>query len=326
MENTTFLVRVSCMTYNHAPYIVDAMNGFCMQETDFPFVCTIMDDASTDGEQEVIKKYLADHFDLDDQTIVRNEETDDYVLTFARHKKNHNCYFAVFFLKYNHFAIKKIKESSYISEWQDQVKYIALCEGDDYWISPHKLQMQVEFLENNNEYCLCGTNGIIIWDELAKEPSYFNSIINNRTINVDDVVNNWIFPTASILYKKNVVQNYPSWTKKIFMADQTLILIAFHKGKIYALNKISCVYRKSHNNQFSASSIVKTKEPGFITKQLITLLIEFDNWSEHKYQQPIRKRIKYLKKKEKFLKVHHSCKYLAYMRYPIFSIKERMKH
>ena len=73
MEDKKYLVRVSCMTYNHAPYIVDAMNGFCMQETDFPFVCTIMDDASTDGEQEVIKKYLTDHFDLNDQTIVRNE-------------------------------------------------------------------------------------------------------------------------------------------------------------------------------------------------------------------------------------------------------------
>ena len=53
-----WMVRVSCMTFNHHAYIEDAMNGFCMQETDFPFVCTIVDDASTDGEPEVIKKYL----------------------------------------------------------------------------------------------------------------------------------------------------------------------------------------------------------------------------------------------------------------------------
>lgn len=87
-----WMVRVSCMTYNHAPYITDALNGFCMQETTFPFICTIVDDASTDGEQEVIKQYLHEHFDLEDTSIVRNEETKDYTLTFARHKTNKNCY------------------------------------------------------------------------------------------------------------------------------------------------------------------------------------------------------------------------------------------
>ena len=64
MDEHKYMVRVSCMTYNHASYIEDAMNGFCMQETSFPFVCTIVDDASTDGEQDVIQKYLNEHFVL----------------------------------------------------------------------------------------------------------------------------------------------------------------------------------------------------------------------------------------------------------------------
>ena len=126
-----FLVRVSCATYNQASYITDALNGFTMQQTTFPFVCTIIDDASTDGEQEVIKNYLRQYFDLEDKSIIRHEETDDYVMTFAQHKTNKNCYFAVFLLKYNHYSIKKSK-MPYIQEWQDQVKYIATCEGDDY--------------------------------------------------------------------------------------------------------------------------------------------------------------------------------------------------
>jgi len=145
-----FFVRVSCMTYNHAPFIVDAMNGFTIQDTNFPFVCTIVDDASTDGEQDVIKKYLEDHFDLQDKTIVRNEETDDYILTFARHKTNHNCYFAVFFLKYNHY--RKKPKKPYYKEWAD-TKYLAICEGDDYWVDSLKLQKQVNYFRNNPE---CG--------------------------------------------------------------------------------------------------------------------------------------------------------------------------
>ncbi len=143
-----WMVRVSCMTYNHAPYITDALNGFCMQETTFPFICTIVDDASTDGEQEVIKQYLQKHFDLEDGSIVRNEETDDYVLTFARHKTNKNCYFAVLYLKYNHYSVKKSK-LPYIEKWCDNCKYIACCEGDDYWIDKTKLQKQVELLESH---------------------------------------------------------------------------------------------------------------------------------------------------------------------------------
>ena len=93
MEPINYLVRVSCMTFNQASYIEDAMNGFTMQETKFPFVCIIVDDASTDGEQEVIEGYLKEHFDLEDKAIVQQEETDDYVRTFARHKSNYNCYF-----------------------------------------------------------------------------------------------------------------------------------------------------------------------------------------------------------------------------------------
>ena len=96
MDNQyNFVVRVNCMTYNHAPYIVDTMNGFTMQQTTFPFVCIIIDDASTDGEQEVISHYLEENFDLNDNAIVKTKETENYRRTFARHKSNPNCYFVV---------------------------------------------------------------------------------------------------------------------------------------------------------------------------------------------------------------------------------------
>lgn len=151
-----FMVCVQCATFNHSTYIEDAMNGFCMQQTSFPFVCAIIDDASTDGEQNVIKNYLQAHFDLEDRSIFLNKETDDYILTIARHRTNHNCFFAVFFLKYNHFSIRKgNRKIDYIKRWIDNAKYIALCEGDDYWTDSKKLQTQVDFLEKNNDYVMC---------------------------------------------------------------------------------------------------------------------------------------------------------------------------
>ena len=144
----SFMVIVKCMTFNHHAYIKDAMDGFCMQMTISPYLCIVMDDCSTDGEQEVIENYVVEHFNL-----LSTEETDDYVLNLCQHKTNDNCYFAVFYLKYNHYSIKKSKVS-YYSEWQNKCKYIAICEGDDYWIDGRKLQMQVDFLGENEKYSM----------------------------------------------------------------------------------------------------------------------------------------------------------------------------
>ena len=108
------LVAIRCMTYNHAPYIEDAMRGFCMQQTSFPFVAIIVDDASTDGEPEVILKYLDAHFDMPN---ARRWETADALFVEARHKENQNCWFAVVLLKYNFWQAKKNK-NPLVDEWR----------------------------------------------------------------------------------------------------------------------------------------------------------------------------------------------------------------
>ena len=120
MEYPKFKVTVSCMTYNQSKYITDAMNGFTMQQTDFPFVCTIVDDASTDGEQEVIRKYVEENFDFSEGSAAYSKETDYAFITYAQHKTNKNCYFAVLYLKENHYSQKKDK-SPYLKEWRDGV-------------------------------------------------------------------------------------------------------------------------------------------------------------------------------------------------------------
>lgn len=140
-----FQIAVCCMTYNHSKYITDTMNGFTMQQTDFPFVCMIVDDASTDGEQEVIKQYVDENFDWSEKGVSYTKETDYAHILYAQHKTNKNCYFAVLFLKENHYSKKKTKEA-YLKEWQDEVEYIAYCEGDDYWIMPDKLQVQYDMI------------------------------------------------------------------------------------------------------------------------------------------------------------------------------------
>ena len=148
MEYPKFKVCCTCFTFNQAKYITDAMNGFTMQQTSFPFVCTIVDDASTDGEQDVIRKYVDENFDFSDGSVAFHKETDYAHITYAQHKINKNCYFAVLYLKENHYSQRKPK-MGYLSEWRDVCQYEALCEGDDWWISAEKLQKQYDILESH---------------------------------------------------------------------------------------------------------------------------------------------------------------------------------
>ena len=104
MEYQKFKVCCRCFTFNQAKYITDTMNGFTLQQTTFPFVCTIVDDASTDGEQVIIKQYLKDNFDLSEIAESYEKETDYGFITYARNKNNRNCYFLVLLLKENHYS------------------------------------------------------------------------------------------------------------------------------------------------------------------------------------------------------------------------------
>lgn len=245
------MVCTSCMTFNHAPYIVDAMNGFTMQETTFPVYYLITDDASTDGEPDVIKQYLADYF----QTPYRTEETDDYHLICAVHKTNPNCNFIVFLLKYNHYSIKKSK-LPYQSEWRDNAKYIALCEGDDYWIDKKKLQGQIEFLENHIDYGLVGT---VCKSFVQNENRFYSAAQTEETeLSFEDLMFDKGFATCTTLFKKEFQDNYRKEIKEEWaMGDYPLWLYIASQSRVYRLKDCSSVYRVLPNSASHSDNIEK---------------------------------------------------------------------
>ena len=236
-----YMVCVSCMTFNHVNYIEDAMNGFTIQETTFPFVCTIIDDASTDGEQEVIKKYLQAHFDLDDNSTVRNEENDDYVLTFAQHKTNKNCYFAVLYLKYNHYSIKKPR-IPYVAEWND-AKYIALCEGDDYWTYPQKLQKQVDYMEEHDDCVMC--THAAYWSIEGEMRKRGCKYLEERDLTTDEVIRNGgeYLATCSLVFRRVLYDDKPEWRIRSDVGDYPLQILGSLRGALHFFPEIMCVYR-----------------------------------------------------------------------------------
>lgn len=263
-----FLVGIRCYTYNQSQYITDTLNGFAKQQTTFPYIAMVVDDASTDGEQDIIVAYLEEHFELSDEKVAYKKETDYAYITFARHKTNINCYIAVLYLKENiHSKGLSYKKVEYISEWRDHTKYEAICEGDDYWTDPLKLQKQVEFLENNHEYGMCYTQCQYFYQDknlLAPKPwggpyESFEQIMKDNPI-----------PTLTVLLRLDLQKKYtneiePS-TKDWLMGDYPSWIWFSHESKIKFLPYCTGVYRvlsdsASHSSdvekliRFSASSI-----------------------------------------------------------------------
>ena len=257
-----YLVCTRCFTYNHAHYIVNAMNGFTIQETSFPVITLIVDDASTDGEPEVIQQYLEEYF----QEPYRKEETDYAQIICAKHKTNVNCEFVVILLKFNHY--RKKSKKSYISEWWDHAKYIALCEGDDYWIAPDKLENQVRFLEANPEYSMSHTNFSIFRENQNK--LIVDELYNNRIkeMNIDGIVkpesiiHGYTIQTATVVFRRDMknqmVLNDPFLYSGNFMMGDTQLWFGLNMlGKIHFDERRMAVYRKHDNSATMKTSFKK---------------------------------------------------------------------
>lgn len=288
--NDLFKVCIRCFTYNQASYIINAMNSFCIQETNFPFVCIIVDDCSTDGEQTIIAKYVEDNFDLDDSSVVRKEETNDYYLTFARHQTNHNCYFAVIFLKYNHYSIKK-KKNLYYSEWVKDSKYVALCEGDDYWTDKRKLQRQYDFLESHPDHSLCFHAHLNEYaDGMKKEIHRYNRDVEICPMKDIIMGGGGYMATASMFYRQESVLNYPEWTKKRVVGDAALTLVLATRGQVGYINLVMSSYRiasvGSWTNRIGADKELKKK----LYKKTLIFWDAFDEGTQRQWHSIIRKK------------------------------------
>lgn len=277
------------------------MNGFTIQMTDFPFVCVIVDDASTDGEQGVIMNYISHNFNLGNNPFVRNRENDDYKMTFAQHKTNKNCFFAVYSLKYNHHSIKKSK-MEYLSEFLDHVKYHAVCEGDDYWIDSLKLQKQVDALERNIEcsiaYCRVQKirkDGSIINGELIPRYNHFTEGVISLKDYCKEEFNNgyWCFHTSSFMLRKEstkVTAGKDVFFEKFPYGDMPTQLWCLLHGKGYFVNDIGSCYRVLSGGY--NSFILQHKDFAICQEEkLIKALEYFDKISAYKYTKDVQIRV-----------------------------------
>ncbi len=223
---TNPLVSISCITYNHAPYIRQCLDGFLSQKTNFDFEIVIHDDASKDGTSEIILEY-ATKYPTKIFPLIQKEN---------QYSKGLRGMMA-------RFNFPRCKG-----------KYIAICEGDDFWTDETKLQKQVDFLEQNPTFSMCFHNVNWLYD-LQKSNANVN-YVEDKEYSINELFLKWIAPTSSIVFHNKVVPKITeiALDKRVLNGDIIIVLSAFEFGKVKGFSNSMSTYR-IHENGVSHSRI-----------------------------------------------------------------------
>ncbi len=255
-------VSISCITYNHENLIVDAIESFLMQETNFKYEILIHDDASTDKTAEIVKRY----------------------------EKRYPDIIKPIYQKENQYS-KGIKVTE-INNKRAEGKYIAICEGDDYWTDPYKLQKQVDYLEEHPDYSLVVHS--------AKKINAINNLVIseirpskiNKIFKVEEVIlgGGGLFATNSMVYRSKDVRKLPDFYNNAPIGDYPLTVFLSLMGKVYYIDKTMSVYRHlvpgSWTSTQSESIEKKIEHFGKVT----VMLDNINKYSNYKYSNTIEKR------------------------------------
>lgn len=225
------VVVIHCYTYNHEHYIKETLEGFINQKTNFHFVAIIHDDASTDNTASIIKDYANKYPDI----IKPIYEIEN------QYSKGDG-------------SLGKVMN---IASDLTQSKYIALCEGDDYWTDPYKLQIQVDFLESHSDYGLCYTKV----KRLDQRKSRFIDIWGGPGETFMSFLQSNTIPTLSVVYRRDLrscyVQEINPYIHNWMMGDYPMWLYFASKSKIKFLDCVTGVYRKLPESASHSNSINK---------------------------------------------------------------------
>ena len=263
VEKST-LVSVQMLTYKHEAYIRQAIESVLMQKTDFELDLIIADDCSPDKTPEIVND------------VIRNNPK-GYRIKYFRHEQN------IGIQKNGLFALSKCKG-----------KYIAICEGDDYWTDPYKLQKQVDLMEKNPSYNISFHLAKII-NEYNSQVTFTEKYNEDETIIPVEIIiksNGGFMPTSSIMLRKIAIDNFLNFQNQspgLPIGDYFLMVLgAIPDGAIYFPDTCS-VYRK---NSISSITNILSKTKGRLNfcKKMLIAYNDLDNFTKKKYSSFLNKR------------------------------------
>lgn len=210
---------VVTLTYNHASYIEDTLKGIVMQQTNFPVVACVLDDCSTDGTADIVRRYETQYPDL----------------------------IKGFYFEENQFSKGQYTFEALIP-WVSSVKYIALCEGDDYWTDSLKLQKQVDFMDSHPDCKMSFHRVTEHWqDNSAPDKIFFP--VEDRVYTGTEIFKQWVVATASVMIRSDVFNDTHLHeifrNKGLMYYDQALYIHCATEGMVMGMSDVMGVYRRT---------------------------------------------------------------------------------
>ncbi len=236
-------VSILMIAYNHEEYIVQAIESILAQKVDFEYEIVIGEDCSTDQTRQIVIDY----------------------------KKQYPDKINLLLPELNLGMLP-----NFISTYKAcQGEYIAILEGDDYWISPDKLQKQVNFLDKNIDFTICFTNTLHVWGNITREPEVF---LNNQAAvsTIENLLLLNFIPTPSVMYRNKVVNEFPEWYFMQGMGDWTLSILLAEHGKIGYIDEVMSVYRIHDKGVWSS------KNKDYQLTETIRMLNSIKEYFSHK--------------------------------------------
>lgn len=254
------LVSVCCTAFNHAKYIRSCLDGFVNQKTNFKYEVIVHDDASTDATASIIQEYAYKYPEIIKPILQKENQYSKGVLIYE---------------EYLHPKCNG--------------KYIAFCEGDDYWCDENKLQKQVDVLENNPDYVAC-VHQTKTLDLKRKKESLFVKCNKDCILETERFFAATIpYQTSSLMYRLELYDKRPSFcfvSKQV--GDYPTAVFLTLTGSVYYINQTMSVYRKFVEGSWSLRNIAKPNIQNF--KDMIEILTLADEYSDFKYHKLIDKK------------------------------------
>ena len=226
-DTRDLMVTIRCLVYNHEPYLRQCLDGFVMQKTNFRFEAIVHDDASTDGSADIIREYAAKYPDII-KPIIQTE---------------------------NQYS-KRDGSITRILNAYTHGKYVAYCEGDDYWTDPLKLQKQVDFLESHPDYVMCSHRfKVFKQNENLMEDDWYGEVPDGITYDLNSLIHgSWYNQPLTLVYRFEAL-NVNEYLKYPNAKDATLVYHLLKNGKGYLMPDVMGVYRLHSGGVWAGASI-----------------------------------------------------------------------
>lgn len=256
------LVSIECMAYNHEKYISKALESFIMQKTNFNFEIIVHDDASTDKTAAIIEEY----------------------------RKKYPNIIKPIYQKENQYS--KGKKIGTILLEKMQGKYIAFCEGDDYWTDQYKLQKQIDYMEKNPECGMCFHTVEILDDNSGEIIGKIKPYNRNRIASTEDIImgDGGFIGTNSLVYKTESMRKELKFYLECQVEDYPIQIYNSTQKYAYFMEEEMSVYRVNTGISWTDRNGNFKKQKDF-RMNLIKMLREFDHYTDHRYERVIKKRI-----------------------------------